>query len=117
MITILKLAGLSAVLSAGLVTGFSGPEHGQPTGSAKVFYDRLSDGGAPSPVTLAAVDPRALVPADVNTAAKGDRARARHDSPCGDGARRRITADCAPLAHAVPMAAARDGASRTFASR
>ena len=129
VITTLKLAGLSAVLSAGLVTGFSGPEQKLGAEPAKVFYDRVSDGAASARVTLAFVDPRALVPVDVNSAAKGDRTRTRQDVRCTDGAWLLVAADCLPNFDASPAttselrgtgnvsALVRDGGNRAFASR
>ena len=73
MITTLKLAGLSALLSAGLVTGFSAPEEKLGAEHAKVFYDRVSEDAPSARLTLASVDPRALLPVEVNRAAKADR--------------------------------------------
>ncbi len=56
---ILKLAGLSAMLSAGVVTGFSGPDQKLGAEPTKVFYDRVPEGPS-ARVTHASVDPRAL---------------------------------------------------------
>ena len=94
VITTLKLAGLSAVLSAGIVTGYSGQEQKPGAQRAKVFYDRVSDDAAPARVALASAEARALAPVQVNSAAKGDRARSRQDVLCTEGAR--LTADCVP---------------------
>ena len=127
VITTLKLAGLSAVLSAGLVTGFSGPEQKLGAEPAKVFYDRVSDGAVSARVTMA--DPRALAPVDVNWAAKGDRTRTRQDVRCTDGAWLLVAADCLPNFDASPATTSelrgtgnvsvltRDGGNRAFASR
>jgi hypothetical protein len=43
MITVLKLAGVSAALSAGLVAGLDGAAPAGPGPSAKVYYDRVGD--------------------------------------------------------------------------
>lgn len=50
MITTLKLAGLSALLSAGLVSGFDPtmPEAG-PAVAGKIYLDRVAPDGRPSP--------------------------------------------------------------------
>lgn len=96
MITILKLAGLSAVLSAGLVTGYTGPEQKLGTEPAKIFYDRVQDGATSARVTLASADPRAFGPVEVNISAKGDRARAGRDVRCSDTAWLLMPADCVP---------------------
>ena len=96
MITILKLAGLSAALSAGLVTGFTGPEQKLGTEPAKLFYDRVEDGATSARITLASADPRALVPVDVNISAKGDRARTGRDVRCTDTTWLLLPADCVP---------------------
>lgn len=93
VITTLKLAGLSAILSAGLVSGFSGPDGKLDAAPAKLFYDR-ADGSSPATVTLAAHDPRLHAAPDVNRDAKGH--RVRPDIACTDGARLLAAADCVP---------------------
>ena len=96
VITTLKLAGLSAVLSAGLVGGFSAPDGKLDTAApAKLFYDR-ADGSAPASLTLASHDPRLQVATVVNRDAKGHRARVRQDVACTDGAWLMVAADCVP---------------------
>jgi hypothetical protein len=129
MITTLKLAGLSAVLSAGLVTGFTAPEQKLGTEPAKIFYDRVMDGAPSARMTLAAIDTRAFVPVEVNTLAKGDRARTGRDVRCTDMAWLLVPADCVP--NFDPSSAStsevrkpgnvsaliREPASRTYASR
>ena len=95
LITILKLAGLSAVLSAGLVTGFPGAEQAPAPQPGKVFYDRVQDGAAPTTV-LASVDPRALAVIDVNRSDKGHRISAGEEVRCTDGAWLLVPANCTP---------------------
>ena len=95
VITTLKLAGLSAVLSAGLVTGFPGAEQAPAPQPGKVFYDRVQDGAAPA-TFLASVDPRALAPVDVNRADKGHPIRAGEEARCTDGAWLLLPANCVP---------------------
>ena len=71
MITTLKLAGLSAVLSAGLVGGMSDPGTKAYPGGAKEFYDRV-DGNPSSPsVGPMQVSRRTGATEAVNAAAKG----------------------------------------------
>ncbi len=68
MITAIKIAGLAALLSTGLVTGLHGFAAAPAAGSGgKLYADRLSDGPA-APAILATASL-----ADVNGAAKGDR--------------------------------------------
>ncbi|NNM71867.1 hypothetical protein [Enterovirga aerilata] len=101
MITTLKLAGISALLSAGLVTGFSGPEQRVPAPSGKIFHDRAGDSAAAS-VALASIDPRALATVEVNRTGKTDRVRTREDVRCTDAAWLLVPADCAPNFDASP---------------
>lgn len=71
MITSLKLAGMSAVLSAGLLAGFPAIEAQQAANSTKLFQDRLGEGG----LAVSAVS--ASLPTDiVDRSAKGDRLKA-----------------------------------------
>jgi hypothetical protein len=95
VITILKLAGLSAVLSAGLVTGFPGAEQAPAPQPGKVFYDRVQDGAVPTTV-LASIDPRALAAVDVNRSDKAHRIRTGDELRCTDHAWLLAAANCAP---------------------
>ncbi len=95
VITTLKLAGISAILSAGIVSGFPGAERGADHPAGKLFYDRAGD---PSPATFsfAAADPRALRSVDVNKSAKGDRGRVDGGARCTDQAWLLAAGDCRP---------------------
>jgi hypothetical protein len=129
VITTLKLAGVSALLSAGLVTGFpiQGPQPA-PASSGKLFQDRVTDG-----ISVAAVAPVSagskLARIDVNAAAKSDRVRTRPEIRCTDGAWVLVPADCVPnfdassartsevRTSANNSSLVRDGGARVLASR
>jgi hypothetical protein len=84
VITTLKLAGLSAILSAGLVSGFAGTEPKVGSTQGKLFYDRVGDTPtATAPISAASAR---LAYVDVNTAAKGDSVRVWPDLRCMDEA-------------------------------
>jgi hypothetical protein len=129
VITTFKLAGVSALLSAGLVTGYpaTAPQPA-PASGGKMFYERVTD--AP---TVAAVAPAStagkLARIDVNSAAKSDRVRTRPEIRCTDGAWVLAPADCVPNFDASSARTSeirtsanlsslvRDGGPRTLASR
>jgi hypothetical protein len=96
VITTLKLAGLSAVLSAGLVSGITAPEQRLSSGSGKLFHDRVSDGLSTAPFTFASTDHRAIAPVQVNAAGKAHRVRTRQEVRCTDQAWLLVPADCVP---------------------
>lgn len=52
MITIFKLAGLSAVLSAGVVTAYEAPRAPAPD-SVKIYHDRIAPDAPVAPVAFA----------------------------------------------------------------
>ncbi len=68
MITLLKLAGLSAVLSAGVVTAFDAPKATDAGTSAKIYVDRIAPGSA-EPIRFADASgamPRPAVASDAS---------------------------------------------------
>jgi hypothetical protein len=88
MITTFKAAGVSALLSAGLLAGFGGNPSPVADGPGKIFYDRVlegSAGGGSAVFTLAAgtdVTSGAALPVP-NRVAKGDRLAGGHAGVAG----------------------------------
>ena len=71
MITLLKIAGVSAILSAGVVTAYEPATAALAPASGKIFAERLGE-AAPRPILLAQATSAALPVVD--RSAKGDAA-------------------------------------------
>ena len=109
VITTLKLAGLSAMLSAGLVTGFSGQDQQlAPAVSGKVFYERVTD--APLAASIALASARgSLARVDVNVGAKSDLLRGPGEASPSRTSEVRTAANVSTLV--------RNGSARALAAR
>jgi hypothetical protein len=69
MITTLKLAGMSAILSAGLLSGFTAPDAQLSAAPSKVYQDRLGESSA----TFSTISASHAATEMVDRSAKGDR--------------------------------------------
>lgn len=108
MLTVLKIAGLSALLSAALVTAFEGRSAARTTESVKTYQDRVE---ADLPAHVAArvasvrlADLSGQVPGpDINRAAKGDVPKAATTDRCAGQAWPHLPRDCMAPAEGAPI--------------